>query len=246
MQLSLIVAYRNRETHLKVLLNWWKKYILDKLEKDFELIIIESSQSSSLWIQEMIKQTNIKYLYLENSGVFHKTKALNLGLKIASGSFVVPYDVDLIPIKDTLEKHLKMAQLTSKILITGYRIMYPQETIIDNNISLAINNSAIAPEDSPEGIWCYLTTEEKFGVLPFFCRDRLISIDGWDEYFIGWGAEDQDIIERYLQDGRYLCRCPELVYLHLNHESSENWNETSLVDTNRKYYYEKLKLRQKN
>ena len=34
--------------------------------------------------------------------------------------------------------------------------------------------------------------------------DRLLEISGWDEKFVGWGGKDQNIIERYLQDGRFL------------------------------------------
>ena len=80
---------------------------------------------------------------------------------------------------------------------------------------------------------------EKFGVMPFFCRQRLLDIQGWDEAFIGWGAEDQDLIERYLGQGRTLCRSPRLVYLHLHHEAEPQWREAETVASNRQTYYQK-------
>lgn len=89
----------------------------------------------------------------------------------------------------------------------------------------------------PTALWKHLTKHEKFGVVPFFQRERLSEIGGWDEEFVGWGAEDQDLIERYLKNGYALCRCPELVYLHLFHKQETRWTEPFLVQQNRDYYY---------
>jgi predicted glycosyltransferase involved in capsule biosynthesis len=85
----------------------------------------------------------------------------------------------------------------------------------------------------------YLLKGERFGVMPLFKRDRLLVINGWDETFIGWGAEDQDLIERYLIDTQSLCRCPDLVYLHLKHGTSDGWNCETLTPKNRAHYYRK-------
>ncbi len=73
--------------------------------------------------------------------------------------------------------------------------------------------------------------------MPLFRHDRLLSVDGWDEAFIGWGAEDQDMIERYLSTDQALCRCPELTYLHLRHKPADDWNSTKWTERNRAHYY---------
>jgi predicted glycosyltransferase involved in capsule biosynthesis len=239
--LSLIVTYRARETHLRTQIAWWKKQVDKEIFSLCEVIIVEVDESPSAWIKSEIFGINFKYIFLEKGGAFHKTKALNLGLSKSQGKFVVPFDVDLIPIKDTLFKHLQMAQLSAKLLMTGYRVMSELETIDD--ISTVLENTAVAPEDKPTALWKHLIRQERFGVLPFFERQRLLEINGWDERFIGWGGEDQDIIERYLADGRYLCRSPELVYLHLSHPPTKEWNDEFLVEANRKYYYAKMQAR---
>lgn len=243
MKLSLIITYRNRDRHLKNQIAWWKSQSNNIALSECEFLIVEADAHSSTWIQDEICGTNIQYVHLPCLEVFHKTKALNLGLQLARGEFVAPFDVDLIPVGNTLEQHLQMAQLSPHLLITGYRVMSNCDIDI-NNIPAVLEQATIAPEDMPTALWKHLIRRERFGVVPLFNRSYLLEIGGWDEAFIGWGGEDQDIIERYLQ-GRYLCRCPELVYLHLPHPPNNKWAEASLVEQNRNYYYNKVKARQR-
>lgn len=119
--------------------------------------------------------------------------------------------------------------------------MCPHATISIEAIPDVLDQCAIAPEDQPTALWKHLTQHEKFGVVPLFQRQRLQAIGGWDEAFVGWGAEDQDLIERYLVGGYALCRCPELVYLHLWHDREAAWTEPELVAQNRLHYYGKAK-----
>ncbi len=239
MKLSLLVTYRQREHYLKTQLDWWKS---SQASIECEIIIIEADEYPSAWIAAEIADTNIKYAYLPCRGAFHKTKALNLGLSLASGEFVAPFDVDLIPLARTLSQQLKIAQLSPHLLVTGYRVMLNDDPIN----SEAVNSSKIAPEDQPTALWKQLINQERFGVVPFFKRDCLLEINGWDEKFIGWGGEDQDIIERYLIGGRFLARFPELVYLHLPHPPNQHWTETAFVNQNRQHYYTTIKSRRKS
>jgi predicted glycosyltransferase involved in capsule biosynthesis len=242
-ELSLIVTYRKRENHLKSLIEWWQTDIAKTISQLCEVILIEVDESPSQWIQEKFNTNHFQYLHLAHSGTFHKTKALNLGLSYSQGKYIAPFDVDLIPISDTLLKHLRMAQLSPQLLMTGYRVMSKLELIEASNLYNIIEDTYIAPEDKETALWKHLIRKERFGVVPFFERQRLLEIGGWDENFIGWGGEDQDIIERYLESGRYLCRSPELVYLHLSHPPNPEWNETHLVEQNRKHYYNKMQSR---
>jgi predicted glycosyltransferase involved in capsule biosynthesis len=239
MKLSLIVTYRQRENHLRTLLSWWKQQsTLDQLN-ECTMILVEADKSPSAWIEPEIQDTNIQYAYCPCAEVFHKTKALNLGLTLSQTEFVAPFDVDLIPIGDTLNRHLQMAILAPQILVTGYRVMVEQETVNIDELDAILEQTFIAPEDKPTALWKHLIRGERFGVVPFFNKARLLDIGGWDEVFVGWGGEDQDIMERYLQGRQYMCRSPELVYLHLAHEPNPQWHETSLVEENRKHYYAK-------
>ncbi|MEM9543911.1 MAG: glycosyltransferase family 2 protein [Cyanobacteria bacterium P01_E01_bin.42] len=237
--LSLLITYRQREEHLRTQFQWFGEQIKVGLFENIEVLIVECDRSPSQWIQETLTEPNFRYFYYPCDGIFPKTKALNFALKYAKGKLVTPFDVDLIPWENTLLRHLEIAQLNPKLLISGYRVMLVRKTVNFAEMKTEIEDAAIAPEDKPTALWKQLLHRERFGVLPFFQRDRLREIGGWDENFLGWGGEDQDILERYLADGRYFCRSPELIYLHLFHEKKEQWNETEIIEKNRQYYYQK-------
>jgi hypothetical protein len=236
---SLIITYRQREAHLRTQLSWWQHGSNHELFQWFEVFLIEVSEAPSGWVQDLLSPMPWFYHHCPCGGVFHKTRALNLGLGMASGEFVVPYDVDLLPTGNSLANHLWIAMRSPDLLITGYRLMGEQTTVVIAEIPTALDQSHIAPEDQPSALWKHLVRHEKFGVLPFFRRDRLHEIGGWDEQFVGWGGEDQDVIERYLNAGHHLCRCPELVYLHLFHDSNPDWSDPDIIAQNRQHYYSK-------
>nr|WP_228042284.1 MULTISPECIES: galactosyltransferase-related protein [unclassified Tychonema] len=227
---------------MKTQLAWWKTQASSNLLSISEIILIEIDRVSSPWILPEITNLPISYNYLPCAGTFHKTKALNLGLSLSRGQWVTAFDVDLIPYQNTLERHFKMAQISSEMLVTGYRMMCDKACLDFEQNSAIIEELKVAPEDMPTALFKHLTRRERFGVSPIFQRQRLIEIGGWDETFIGWGAEDQDIVERYLGEDSYFCRSPELIYLHLAHQPDPNWSESQWIKQNRQHYYTKRQL----
>ena len=239
MQLTLITPYRDRLSHLKNQLAWWTKV---QLQQTVEWVVVhllpDFDQSANL-VQQLCEQHQVRYLSLDSPNVFHKTKALNLALQQARGEWIAAFDVDLLPVGDTLVRHCQLAQNSPDFLVTGYRLMAASETVDLAQMASALEDSTLGPEDQPTALRKYLLKAERFGVMPLFCRDRLLAIGGWDEAFVGWGAEDQDVIERYLQVHQSLCRCPDLVYLHLQHRPAKGWNCEQLTAQNRDRYYRK-------
>ncbi|MEM6451450.1 MAG: galactosyltransferase-related protein [Cyanobacteria bacterium P01_D01_bin.105] len=240
MRLSLITPYRDRLSHLTTQLAWWQQF---SFKQSIEWIVIELTATPSDAVKKLLFQQSVQYLHLPCEGAFHKTKAMNLGLRAASGKLVAAFDVDLIPLGKTLRQHCELAEAAPNFLVTGYRLMAQTETVDIESLDKAADAAALGPEENPSALRKYLLKGERFGVMPLFWRDRLQAIHGWDEAFIGWGAEDQDLIERYLADRengadrRSLCRCPDLTYLHLKHEPAADWNSEALTQKNRAYYY---------
>lgn len=243
--LSLITIYRRRPQHLAVQLAWWQRGLAqagwDQTAHDlpWEWIVVEAAASPTPALKERLEQHQARYLFLPNQGTLHKTKALNLGLHNAQGTYLTPLDVDLIPLGHTLADHLHLATLSPQILVTGYRLMATTATVDLDRLDTALDTATTAPEDQPSALRKHLIQGEKFGVLPYFQRQRLLDMNGWDEAYVGWGAEDQDLIERYLADGRYLLRSPQLVYLHLHHDADPHWYEDDIIAANRRIYYDK-------
>lgn len=236
MGLSLITPYRDRLHHLTNQLAWWAQ-CSPSFRQHLDWLIIEVSSAPSPGLEEMLQQQQIRYLHFPCAGPFHKTKALNLGLSHAYEDLIAAFDVDLIPLGKTLERHLALTRRSPHFLVTGYRLMAATETVDLKELDTAISQASLGPEDQPTALRKHLLSGERFGVMPIFWRDRLEVINGWDETFVGWGAEDQDLIERYLSPEATLCRCHELTYLHLKHGPAKDWNSPSLTEANRTYYY---------
>ena len=243
MRLSLLTPYRDRPQHLQTQLAWWQQ-CSPTLRQALDWIIIEVTPEPSSELQEMLQQQQVRYYHLPCAGAFHKTKALNLGLEQATGELIAAFDVDLIPLGKTLERHLWLAERSPSLLVTGYRLMAATETVDLHNLNDAIAQASLGPEDQPTALRKHLLSGERFGVMPLFWRQRLEAINGWDETFVGWGAEDQDLMERYLLTEVGLCRCHELTYLHLQHGPAKDWNMPGLTKANREYYYELKRQRE--
>ncbi len=234
MRLTLITPYRDRLQHLTNQLAWWKTCAL---KQPIEWIVVEVTAEPSNSLQQMLLQHQVRYCHLSCEGPFHKTRALNLGLKHSTGALVAAFDVDLIPLGKTLERHCLLAEKSPYLLVTGYRLMAQTETIDLGKLAQALDEATLGPEDQPSALRKHLLKGERFGMMPLFERDRLLCIGGWDEAFVGWGAEDQDVIERYLTPEQTLCRCHELTYLHLKHSDAAGWNCETLTARNRAHYY---------
>ncbi len=236
MQLSLLVTYRDRPHHLDTQLHWWQQ----AAPADCELVLVEAAATPTPGLGDRLAQLpRSRYYYLPCPGIFHKTRALNAGLAQARGDWIAAFDVDLIPLGATLERHLAIAQSAPRLLVSGYRLLCPTPTLDWTALPATVAAAEIAPEDRPTALRKHLTQGERFGVVPLLQRERLVAIGGWDAGFVGWGGEDQDLIERYLADGRHFCRSPELVYLHLAHERDRAWAEAATVAQNRAHYYAK-------
>jgi predicted glycosyltransferase involved in capsule biosynthesis len=240
MELSLIVPYRNRPQQLTSLLEWYPEAVR-RSKASIELILVESSESPSLNKSQL--NSSIIYRHIEEIGPFNKSKLLNEGLRLASGKFVSSFDVDLFPFDLTFATHLALAHQSENLLITGYRMFTPFHSFSLNQLNEVQRSASVARENLHEGFLLdQLLNGHRFGQTPFFKKSIVDDLKGWDEKFVGWGGEDQDIIHRYLGKSRHLMISPDLVYLHLKHDYVTDWNDFEMTRKNREYLYQKLNL----
>lgn len=238
-ELTLLIPYRQREKALGSFCDWLIRTRNSEVCPDVRVLLLEGSLTPTEKVCMMTANAGIEYYFIENEGVFHKTRLLNFGLKLVSSHYVLAYDVDLIPYRYSLLRHLHLTKSSPLFLVTGYRLMLDRASLIGSNLDEEIERATIAPEDLPTALKKHLTSFEKFGVLPMFETELLQQLGGWDENFLGWGGEDQDLIERYSRLGFTLCRVPELVYLHLHHGYEPDWHSPDILTRNRSYYYDK-------
>jgi N-terminal domain of galactosyltransferase len=241
LDLTLLIPYRNRMSALLSLLKWLQLHGFPAAWPGLRILLLEGAESASVEVQSLCQSYGLAYHFLDMGPVFHKTKLLNLGLSLTQTRYITAYDTDLLPLNpSTLRKHLQLAINSPALLITGYRLMLETESWSGApTLTELATSGQIAPEDQPTALRKHLLEQERFGVLPLFATERLQELGGWDESFLGWGGEDQDMIERYLGQTMSLCRVPELVYLHLAHDYHPDWHNPALIEQNRHYYYRK-------
>jgi hypothetical protein len=235
--LTLLVPYRNRRDHLDTLIAWWAADPSCAAGGDIEIIVAEVDAQPTE-ARELVLQAGFSYEFVNCAGVLHKSRALNLGLAKARGELVTPFDVDLVPIDNTLHRHREAALGSPKVLMTGYRLLTRRRRVDPPDIRRVAEKARVSSEDGKSALRKHLLFGERFGHVPMFQKRILESIGGWDEEFLGWGSDDQDVIERYLRaSGSLFVRVPDFTYLHLFHETAPLWNERQLVEDNRKRYY---------
>ena len=230
--MSLLVPYRNRLAHLQSFLRWYAA--TPAVQQAAEVILLETDKCPTE-AEELTQQAGLRYEFVKCPGVFHKTRALNAGLELARGSLIAPFDVDLIPVNNSLMRQFEAAVTAPGMLLTGYRLLCRRSRVDPNDVTTAAANGRIASEDGKSALRKYLLTRQRFGHVPMLAKKALQKIGGWNESFIGWGAEDQELLERYTSfTGKVFVRSPEFVYLHLYHPPAPLWNEPELVAKNRR------------
>ncbi len=165
---TILVTYRDRKKSLKTFLD-----TLLPLEPETELLIINLGSVEPF--KDIIPEDNksIKVIDIPYDGVFWKTKALNLGLKLARYEYVTIMDVDIKFPRDFFKDVAPLWKQYNKV---GYIVSYTK--------ALDYGDGA----DSTLGCALY-TTKKQY----------LMDIGGYNEFFIGWGLEDVECNQRFFK-----------------------------------------------
>ena len=248
-RLSLLTAYRNREEHLRVLLAWLHRLRDTESFTDFELVLVEGdTQPTAQAIAEVYEW--VRYLHVPMSDVFHKAVLLNKAAAVAHGEYRILFDVDLLPASGVLARHLMLASASPRCLISGYRVQLPQ-TLDPDKLPLAStllagldlnDETLLCNEDFPLSLRENLIDGQRFGVCSCFPAKLFDELGGLFEGYVGWGCEDQDLIERMCFSELTLVRSYDLLYFHLPHGHEIGWREGALIAQNRKLFAERRRI----
>lgn len=246
-RLSLLTAYRRRRSHLRVLLAWLSRLREAEGFTDFELILAEGDARPTAAAALTEGYGWVRYLHVPMPGVFHKAALLNRAAAAARGRRLVIFDVDLLPAAGVLARHLALASESPRCLVAGYRVQLPRmldarrlpaPAALFNGLDVH-DEWLLCQEDDPYSVREYLVDGQRFGVCPYFPAGAFDSVGGLDEGYVGWGCEDQDLIERVCAGGLTLVRSYDLLYFHLPHGREAGWRDASLTAANRERYAER-------
>jgi glycosyltransferase involved in cell wall biosynthesis len=242
--ISVIVSTYNWPKALKLVL----RSLQAQSDQNFEVIIVDdgSTGETAELIKGFSKQANfpLKHLWQEDKG-FRAARARNLGIRAATGDYIIFLDGDCITQKSFVSKHRRLAE--PNFFIAGHRVILNQkftQEVIQKNIKIwnyaswkwILNriqgySNKWAPKPTLKGINRYRKLHKWQGAktcnLAFWKQD-LLNIKGFDESFEGWGFEDSDLVIRILNNGikRKSGKFATEVF-HLWHKTASRSNEVS-------------------
>lgn len=121
MDLSIVIPFYNEEESLSELLAWIGK-VGSKMEKAFEVIVIDDGSSDNSW--EVVTQLKKKYSWLRGVRFrrnYGKSAALNTGFTFTKGEVVITMDADLQDSPDEIPELYEMINSGKYDLVSGWK-----------------------------------------------------------------------------------------------------------------------------
>ncbi|MEN3322515.1 galactosyltransferase-related protein [Mariniflexile soesokkakense] len=176
--ITIVLTYRNRD--IGILKNCLDS-LLNQTDRCFEVILIDYG-SVALYKNELEKLLgNYKFIKLvrceTEQQLWCKSRAINIALKRCVTPFVFVGDVDMIYSPDFIS--------TLNILKNNLKVVYFQVGFLSQTES-KINKAFVDYHIN------FKSNKEATG-MALFTTDILKSINGYDEFYNGWGGEDTDV-----------------------------------------------------
>lgn len=234
--ITICFTYRDREVKLV-------QKCLDSLAQqsnsNFSVIFINygSDIAYTVALKELLNDYSfITYFEFETKfQLWNKSKAINFALKASQSDYFFVADVDLIFKKDFME-FLHEIKINDNVIY--FKVGY-----------LSKDESIIVKEFDEYEIKHY-SSEEATG-MTLYPRKILLNINGYDEFFHGWGSEDTDVHNRLRNADYEVKYFEEKLYLihqwHLKNYRSKNSSAPfhSALEKNNMYYCDHVKLLKK-
>lgn len=184
--ITIALTYRNRE--LRIVKNCLDS-LQNQTQKNFSVFLVDYG-SEALYAEQLeALETDYDFITVMHCPVsgqlWNKSRAINIALKQCNNPYFLVGDIDLIFREDFMEK-------ISKIALEN-KTTYFQVGFLDKEAS------ATAKQFQNYKIK-HISSSEATGITLF--RTSLLKyLNGYDEFYHGWGSEDTDVHVRLLNGG---------------------------------------------
>jgi len=145
---------------------------------------------------------SVKYIEVKtNIDIFNKCRALNIGIKSSNTPFIFSTDIDCIFSKNFIEKVVNVLKKEKAVVLC-------QKIDLDKE-----GKKTQIHEPSASGSCIGIT------------KDWINKVHGYDETYTYWGREDNDLVDRAVQDGH------KLIWITNDVELLHQWHEPSSQQT---------------
>ncbi|MDQ7031611.1 MAG: galactosyltransferase-related protein [Desulfonauticus sp.] len=213
-----------------------------KLGKIFVIVIDYGSNYENIKeYLEIIDHFNYKYIYLNRPpNEWSRTKALNIGIRNAKTPFVASTDVDIMFSSLFFQRAITLLRKDPFSVVYSYCLDLPEE--VNDELVDFFNKKQIVDvsryRNKATKRW---ESQPSYGICVTY-KVYYELIGGYDEFFQGWGSEDDDLYKRFFNLGLN----PKVIfdedafYCHIWHEK---WGgvltELKLKMMERNYKYSK-------
>lgn len=223
--------HQDRINNLQTVLSY---YSLNYPEAKFIFVEDDSVHRKEF---DQIKWPNGRTLFyfMSNNGYYYRTKALNYGIRKAKTPVVVSLDTDCIVPIESFDKCVAalLDDATIAWPYNGYFIDTSHKLhkeFIDNGYDYSYFFNKLPPFNKLQlgaligdfSVRCTNTLYKGVGGIVLFNKEKFLEIGGYNEKFICWGAEDNELFERCKILNHKLYRDENLqsVCFHLFHQSA--------------------------
>jgi predicted glycosyltransferase involved in capsule biosynthesis len=224
-----IIGYRHkpdRLNNLRRVLDWINGF------QGVDLIVIEQDKNSK------ISHLNLKcrHIFLKSDKPYNKSWAFNVATKMAKSNIIIFADSDLIMNPNEFIEGLKM--LEHHEMVNPYKSVVdlnPQESGLPLDGILKIDRPGRGETDHQKVPIC--------GGICMFRKDAIEKIAGWNENFIGWGAEDDFVsikVQHFLNWKQMDYRCYHLFHNREQPNVNEYQRNLNLLNQYNKLSKEEL------
>jgi hypothetical protein len=200
---TLVLTYRNRD--LRVVKNCLNS-LNQQSSKDFNVILVDYGSETIFAnpLQELV--SNYSFITLVTCPVqgqlWNKARAINIALKQTKTPFFIVGDIDLIFHPNFIEKALKINSQEQSIY---FKVGFLSE--VESKKNSAFDEYKVK----------HFSSEEATGITLFY-TNTLKEINGYDEFYNSWGAEDTDVhIRLRNQNNEVVFFEEEILLLHQWH-----------------------------
>ncbi len=208
---------------------------------DFETIVLNDGfpDESEKICQQYKQKLNLRYVFTGQRNLNGGSKwrvpgfAINIGAKLSAGNVLILSCAEMFHLNDSI------VQLTYPLLHDKQRLGIPIGR--DDHDASFLNNLANNNGNFDHQFFYhhYRWLDTRLPFLTSISREAFFTIGGYDEDFMGIGYEDNDLVERLLNNGGYYFQTAAEA-IHLYHDrifyGRENSPEAQL---NCRLYYER-------
>jgi len=199
---------------------------------DIILVDYDSDKNFIKTYKEICKQHTVNYIRIENKPVWSRSHCLNIGIKKAKTKYTLTTDTDMIFEKNYIRTAIEELQKSPSQIIVA-----EMHGTVEGNITP--DTDVIKDYKKLKKIRRKMKDIEKVKDSEYFYGKSINltytkfyhHIHGYDEFFEVWGAEDDDLMKRFLLLGLTMTEITSKTsYIHQWHPRWEGTELKSLED----------------